>query len=147
MKSDVSEMKQLQVTSKFRSLSKEIAQWTKFLSIVGFIFVALLLVIGIFASSLYGQMFNEVAPDFPVDMGLLMSAVYLLFAVIYFFPILFLYKFSRNLKLALKSRDDADLERAMEMLKSHYKYIGVLTIITLSLYALAIIAGMLGVFI
>jgi hypothetical protein len=32
------------------------------------------------------------------------------------------------------------------MLKSHYKFIGVFTIIILSLYAMAFVVGMLGVF-
>jgi hypothetical protein len=46
----------------------------------------------------------------------------------------------------LKSKEDEELASALEILKSHYKFIGVFTIIVLSLYALAIIAGLLGVF-
>jgi hypothetical protein len=50
------------------------------------------------------------------------------------------------MKEALISKDDAVLVIAFEMLKSHYKFIGVFTIIMLSVYLLAGVIGLIGVF-
>jgi hypothetical protein len=50
------------------------------------------------------------------------------------------------MKKALLLKNDAVLTRAFEMLKSHYKFIGVFTIILLSVYALLAIIGFVGIF-
>lgn len=147
MKSEVVQITELNLNSASKSFLREIAGWTKFLAILGFVFVGLLVLIAIFAGTIYSSVLGALAINSAIDFGLLMTAVYLIVALIYFFPILFLYKFSVRLKKALQSKEDEDLTGALEMLKSHYKFIGVFTIIVLSLYVLAIIAGMMGVFI
>lgn len=147
MKSEVVQITELNLNAASKSFLREIAGWTKFLAILGFVFVGLLVLIAIFAGTIYSSVLGALAINSAIDFGLLMTAVYLIVALIYFFPILFLYKFSVRLKKALQSKEDEDLTDALEMLKSHYKFIGVFTIIVLSLYVLAIIAGMMGVFI
>ena len=47
-------------------------------------------------------------------------------------------QFSTKMKKALASKNDETLADAFQMIKSHYKFLGVFTIITLSLYALLI---------
>ena len=74
-----------------------------------------------------------------------MTILYLVFAVIYLAPVLYLYNFSRRLKRALSAKNNNTLADALKMLKSHYKFIGVFMIIMLSLYALLFIVGMLGI--
>jgi hypothetical protein len=64
--------------------------------------------------------------------------------VIYIFPLYYLYQFSVKLKKAVTSKDDEVLANAFEMLKSHYKFVGVFTIIMLSIYILAGIVGLMG---
>ena len=71
---------------------------------------------------------------------------YILVALIYFFPVLYLFKFGSNLKSALARRDSKSLETAFENLKSHYKFIGIMAIIVLSFYALAILFGLMAGF-
>jgi hypothetical protein len=63
---------------------------------------------------------------------------------IYIFPLYYLHQFSVKLKKALTSKDDEVLANAFEMLKSHYKFVGVFTIIMLSIYILAGIVGLMG---
>ena len=145
MKGEVTQLTELNLNAHSRFFLKEIAGWTYFLSIIGFIFVGLFVLIAVFANSIYNNM-AQFSKESPFDVGLFMTAVYVIVALIYFFPILFLFKFSKRLKSALKSKEDEELASALEMLKSHYKFVGVFTIIVLSLYALAIIAGLLGVF-
>ena len=145
MKGEVTQLTELNLNAHSKSFLKEISGWTYFLSIIGFIFVGLLVLIAVSASSIYNNM-AQFSQESPFDVSLFMTAVYVIVALIYFFPILFLFKFSKRLKSALKSKKDEELASALEILKSHYKFIGVFTIIVLSLYALAIIAGLLGVF-
>ena len=48
------------------------------------------------------------------------------------------------MKAALSTKNDDTLSDAFEVLKSHYKFVGVFTIIILSLYALVFLFAMLG---
>jgi hypothetical protein len=76
--------------------------------------------------------------------GALITAFYLAFAVLQFFPCLFLYQFSVRLKAALSNNDQVQLSQSLKSQKSLFKYIGVLTIIVLSFYALALIIGVIS---
>lgn len=122
----------------------ETRKWVNFLSILGFIGVALMALMGLFAGSLFSffasQMGSPVA-GFPGFLGL----VYVFMAIIYFFPILYLYKFAAKLKLALKNHDNSALESAFQNLKSHYKFVGIVAIIMIGFYVVgalfAVLAG------
>lgn len=122
---------------------KETAKWAKFLSIVGFVFLGLLgilsfsMIIGFSSMSRFGS-------GIGAGLGVGMGFAYFLIIALYFFPIYFLYKFSAKTKQALETRNNAMLTEGLENLKSHYKFIGILTIIVLSFYALAIALGGLG---
>lgn len=142
----ITELELLQVNNRTRNYLIEIRKWTFFLSIVGFIGIAFLIVIGLFSSVLYGDMMNTLSQaQMPFDMSVFMTATYIILALIYFFPVLYLFKFSKRLKIALATKNDDKLADAIEMLKSHYKFIGVFMIIILSLYALLFIVGLLGI--
>jgi len=52
--------------------------------------------------------------------------------------------FSSRMKKALATKNDETLADAFEVLKSHYKFIGVFTIITLSLYAMLIVVSIVS---
>ena len=64
-----------------------------------------------------------------------------LFGILLFytiFPISYLYQFSENTKKAIENNDNNFIRDAFEFLKSHYKFMGILTIILLSFYAIII---------
>jgi hypothetical protein len=84
------------------------------------------------------------ATSMPFNLGTAMTIFYILMIVIYIFPLYYLYQFSVKLKKAVTSKDDEVLANAFEMLKSHYKFVGVFTIIMLSIYILAGIVGLMG---
>ncbi|QTE23431.1 DUF5362 family protein [Polaribacter cellanae] len=142
MQNAITELEELTLTSSAKSFLKETAKWAKFLSILGFIVVALMLLGSFFIGSIYNNM--PQAQGIPMNLGGIMTGAYIVFALIYIFPVYYLYQFSVKMKNALVSKDDAVLAKAFEMLKSHYKFIGVLAIIVLSLYALAFIIGIIG---
>ncbi|PPZ92244.1 hypothetical protein C3729_04525 [Cloacibacterium normanense] len=121
---------------------KETAKWTKFLAILGFIGVGFMVLGSIsilFASSSF--MSNDA---FPFGGRIFMMLIYLVFAVLYYFPISYLYQFSENTKKAINSNDNVAMRNAFEFLKSHYKFMGILTIILLSFYAIIIFIGLIG---
>lgn len=121
---------------------KETAKWTKFLAILGFVGIGLMVLgslVMLFAPS--SLMSNG---DFPFGGKIFMMLLYLAFAVLYYFPISYLYHFSENTKKAIENNDNNAIRDAFEFLKSHYKFMGILTIILLSFYAIMIFIGLIG---
>lgn len=138
----------LQLNEAGRSFLRTIGKWAMFLSIVGFIFIGLMLVfafamfsVGALGSAAMGGAFGAIGGGF-------LGAMYLIIAVLYFFPVLYLFQFSSRIKRAFAENDSVQLNDALESLKSHYKFVGIFTIIFLSLYILiiffAIVAGITG---
>jgi hypothetical protein len=143
MQNAITELEQLTITSIAKGFLKETAKWCKFLSVLGFVGLGLLFLSSFFISSVYSNMPQAAA--MPFNLGIVMTVVYILIIAIYIFPLYYLYQFSLKLKKALLSKDDKILADAFEMLKSHYKFIGVFTIIMLSIYILAGILGIMGI--
>lgn len=121
---------------------KETAKWTKFLAILGFVGIGLM-VLGSFVM-LFAPSSLMSNGDFPFGGKIFMMLLYLAFAVLYYFPISYLYQFSENTKKAIENNDNNAIRDAFEFLKSHYKFIGILTIILLSFYAIIIFIGLIG---
>ena len=139
----ITQLEQLTLTSASKSFLKETAKWAKFLAIIGFILIALMLVFAVFSTTIF-DMAAKMQPGIPEGLGLSMAITYLVLAIIYFFPVYYLLQFSNKMKKAISIKNDETLAKAFEMLKSHYKFIGVFTVITMSLYALLIIVSVMG---
>jgi len=142
---------ELQFTQQAQDYVKEIAKWATFLAIVGFIFIGFLVLgaLGMFAmGATMSSLGNGGAMGSMGAMGMLggaaMGVMFLLMAVFYFFPVLYLYKFASNAKDAINSNNTERLTVAFQNLKSHYKFVGILTIIGMSFYALAIVVSIVG---
>lgn len=123
---------------------KEISTWTYFLSILGFIGIGLMLLFGTFFSVAMGMM-PEGNPyeGLGIDMSYF-GMVYIVLGLIYFFPVLYLFNFSRKMKSALNSNDNDELTTAFSNLKSHYKFLGVFTIVIISLYVMILVVAMIA---
>lgn len=115
---------------------REGRKWAKFLAIIGFIFMGLaaLGAISIFALS------GAISPYMSFPMGGI-AVFYLVLIGIYFFPIYYLLQFSNKAKEALDTRNTQSLTEAMRLLKSHYKFIGIMFIVMLALYLIVIIGA------
>ncbi len=127
----------LEISESAQTYLKETSGWTHFIAILGFIFVGLLVVGAIVVSLFLSAMNNE---EFEPILSLLAGGIYLLVGVLYFFPILFLYRFATNMKKALEKKDNENLDKAFMNIKSHYKFMGIFTIIFIALYILGAIA-------
>jgi hypothetical protein len=125
----------------------EAARWGRFLAIVGFIFCGLIIIIGLVALASVGSLEREFGgrgSGFGSGLGAGLFVVYILIAVIYFFPCLFLLRFSNAMKIAIAANDQVQLTESFKNLKVMFRYVGILTIIILCFYALALIVGVLG---
>lgn len=76
---------------------------------------------------------TDPVPGFP---SAIFGILYLIFGIIYFFPLFFLFRFARNAKTGIKNNDQPVIESAFRNLKYHYTYIGVLMAIMTGMYVL-----------
>ena len=90
----ITELEQLTFTGASKTFLKETAKWTNFLSILGFILIALMLVLAAFSSTIF-NMVAKMQPGIPESLGLSLAITYLVLSIIYFFPVYYLLQFSR----------------------------------------------------
>lgn len=145
MQSPITQLEQLVVTSKSKSFLREIARWTFFFSILGFISIAFIVIGAILVATVYAPMLNMVSQQQGLPaIGLPIAITYVVSALLYFMPVWYLFQFSRKMKSALATKNDDVLADAFENLKSHFKFLGVLTIIVISLYVLLIVFSLVA---
>jgi hypothetical protein len=125
------------------SFLKETSKWTKFISIVGFIMIGLA-ILGILIAAIGiivgGSQMGGAMTAFPA----FLLFIYAVLLGIYIFPILYLYRFSSNMSDAIASENNKFLSESFSNLKSHYKFMGIMLIIGLAIYALMFILLLLG---
>jgi hypothetical protein len=96
----------------------------------------------VLGSLFVGLMFGSMTRELGYGMsGGLITLLYLGGALLYFFPILYLFRFSTKAKTALNSGSDLELTEAFQNLKSHYKFVGILTIVMIGLYIVFFLFG------
>lgn len=131
------ETPKLELPAESISYLNETQKWTKFLAILGFIFMGLIVLLGFSIGTLISTFGGDsITTPFP---SIFIGFLYLVIAAIYFFPILYLFKFSRFAKKAITGNDTNNLNQAFKNLNSHYRFIGILTIIGLGFYAIIIL--------
>ncbi|HTM64831.1 MAG TPA: hypothetical protein VL093_00780 [Flavipsychrobacter sp.] len=123
----------------------ETVRWTKFIAIIGFVFLGLLLLLAIAVGAGFSMM-TEVSGMRGLGgaLGVGMMIMYLLIALLYFFPIYYLYKYSILIKPAIHSGNQEQFNLALSYQRRMYKFIGVLFLILLVLYAIIFIFGIIG---
>ena len=89
--------------------------------------------------TLAGRGFAESAGTAGGIAGVAILVIMFVFAVIYFFPLLFLVRFSRHTAKAVANLDGNELQTGLKYLKNYWKYIGILIIVILSFYLIALI--------
>ncbi|MEE4117131.1 MAG: hypothetical protein V2I37_13240 [Marinilabiliaceae bacterium] len=118
----------------------EIRKWTMFFTVMGFIGIGIMLMAGIFMGVIFSATGMFTDQTFPAGVGIAISLLYIVIAAVYFFPVFYLLKFSTKTKKAIEEKNDEELASSVGFLKSHYKFVGIMTIVFLALYPLLIIA-------
>ncbi len=123
----------------------ETARWAKFLAIIGFVLLGLLVLAGIFMSTIMGTLMAGSGFNSTVGGASgLMMVVYIIFAAIYFFPTYYLYKFAVLIKPAILTGNQEEFNTALSYLRSAFRFIGIMMLIVLGIYALVFIVGIIG---
>ena len=119
------------------------ARWGRFLSIVGFVFCGLMLIGGVLIQTIMPS-FGSYSYGNPIIKYL--GTVYIILAIILFFPCLYLLKFSNKMLEAIRTSNQESMDNAFANLKSMFKFYGIVTIVILCFYALAFLVGIGGSF-
>lgn len=127
----------LEITDEIKDQLSQAGGWGKFLSILGFIFMGFMILFGFMMSAMMAFVPNQYGGlPFPT---FLFGFIYLVIAIVYFFPILYLYRFSSGIKQALRLNNQNQLAKAFLYLKAHYRFMGILMIVFIGIYILAFI--------
>lgn len=110
-------------------------RWASFFSILGFIGIAFIIIIGI----VMGVVFSTIDSSLGAGVGSLIMIIYIILGVVYFYPILLLFRFSRWTKKAIQNNSSLDFSLALKNLKGHFQYVGIMTIVVFALYFIIII--------
>ncbi len=121
----------LDVNDRVKSILLNMARWTKFLAIMGFIMMGIM--IATFAVVSFNVPGNSIAYKAGYTFGILIFVL-----GIYFYPTYALLRFSSKIKMAFTSVNQEQFEIGLNNLKNSFKYIGILMIICIILYGVAI---------
>lgn len=133
----------LSVDPVSKSHLSDTSKWARFLAITGMISLALLVLAGLYLAT----QINKTTTDFSGEgfetntgiaaaMGVGIVVMYVIIAVIWFFPLLFLLRFANQAKTAIDSNNQEQLNSAFQNLKVCFRYVGIVTIIGIGFYLL-----------
>ncbi len=129
----------------------ETARWARFLAIIGFVFLLVMVLVGIYSTitiNRFEDEFREMGGQGSAGMlssaGTGVAAVYILIAAVWFFPLLFTLRFANQMQGALQNNDQKLLSASFQNLKVCYRYLGIITVIFLVLIVLSLLLGVIG---
>ncbi len=136
----------LQFSPYIKTLLRESAKWGKFLAIIGLIISGMIVVFAFLLPSLIDSISAAQHSEFlPEGSKAGITFNFILIAALMFFPCLFLLRFSNGMKRALEEINQDEFTVAFSNLKTLLKFYGILTIIILAIYALAIVLYLIAV--
>lgn len=114
------------------------AQWGNILAIIGFVLLGLGAVVGLAAIASIAT-FGAMGEDFPGMEGMTIMiwvaiGLYIVFLVVYIFPLLYLKRFSAQMKAAIAGEGSQSLADSFENLGKLFKFLGILTLIVIGVY-------------
>jgi uncharacterized oligopeptide transporter (OPT) family protein len=83
-------------------------------------------------------------PYFGAGFRVGLAIVYIILIATWFFPLFYMLRFAGKMKTALAGNDQQALNIAFQNLKICFRFIGIVTIIILAFYAIAIVFGIIG---
>ena len=125
----------LSITSEGSSYLTTTAKWATFLSIIGFIGTGIMVFLGVTMMATLSLSSIRPMLGFPAS---IIGVIYIVLAVLYFFPAYYLYNFASKTKLALYNTNQAALDESLMNLKNTFKFLGIMTIVLISAYIILI---------
>ena len=120
----------------------ETARWARFLAITGMISLALVVIFGLLYSiwistmvdSMQNQNSFQTAQPFATGLAFGSAILFIIVASVAFFPLLYMFRFANQMKTALYGNDQELLNRSFQNLKKYFRYLGIITIISLAMW-------------
>jgi hypothetical protein len=120
----------------------ETARWARFLAIVGMISVGLMVVFGLIYSIWLSSMVSSVQGRYGVQtpgayaggVAIGSAVMFVVMAVVTFFPMLYMLRFANQMKTALYGNDQENLNSSFQNLKRYFRYVGIITIIGIGIW-------------
>ncbi len=112
--------------------------WVRFMSVIMFIGSGFMVLGGGFMMMAAGV---AGAPGVP---GAIIGLIYIAMAILYIIPAVFLWRYADRIASFLVRRTPDSLGYALEAQKSFWKFVGILTLIVLCIYALIALFGIFG---
>ncbi len=133
------------VDSTISTHLKETAVWGNFLAVIGFIYSGFILLAAIFAASMYARLTgNATGSTNGLLVGGMVGIIYLVLAGIIFFMSMYLFRFAKNIQVALKTNDQETLVASFKNLKIYFRFAGIITVVALIITVLGIMGFMLA---
>ena len=129
---------EVKVTGNMMDSLRSTKPWTKFLAILGFVGVGLMILLGA-GFMIFANMFSQQKNGPPAFLGFF----YILFAALYFMPAFYLYNYSSSIGNFLKNNGANDLETALAHQKSFWKFTGIAALAGIVIGVLGIVAAVL----
>lgn len=131
----------LKMTATVYALLKETARWARFLAVTGFVIVGFMIIAAVILPEMlstvrYRELEDSIQQNFTAT-GIRINLIIL--ALLLFFPCMFLFRFALKMQEALVNSRQESFEESFQSLKSTFKFYGILTIVILAIYGLAII--------
>jgi hypothetical protein len=112
--------------------------WVLFLGIVGFIVAGFAVIGGLSLMALSGEGASQAFAGSPIG-GMGLGFGYVVFAIVYIFPSLFLYRFGSAIGRLVAGGGLPALEEALGQQKSFWRFMGIFTIVAMVLYFVAVV--------
>jgi hypothetical protein len=132
---------------------QRMAKWGRFLAIVGFVMVGIMVLMAFSIGALFTRIFAMQAelsgmadmPPAPAEelmrnIGGIYTVIFLISAALYFVPSLLLYQYATRTLASLKGAfDPQKFSAGLDSQRQLYTFMGVLTIVVLGFYALMLV--------
>lgn len=130
------EEKDLQLLEESKLYVSSMGKWMKFFALLGCVGIAFLVLCTI--------LMMAVGSHIPMFSGMMslrwFSLIYIVLAVLYVWPIIYLFRSSAAAKLAEESNDNVQMVEFLKNNRSFWKFCGILSIVMIALYVVFMIA-------
>ena len=135
------------ITSPMVEYLRQTKPWVRFISILGFIGTAFLLLAGLFlmvGSGFLSSRFGSALGGVPTA---LIGLIYVVLGALYIIPVVFLFRYATGIQKALTMDLISGMEDALRSQKSFWRFVGILMLILLILQVVALVFVILAFFI
>lgn len=131
------EIRKIEISPETIKHLNSLRKWSMFLAVSGFIFLGLIIILG-FITGTFLTAFKSGQKTYGIPDTMVLAS-FIGLALITFFPVFFLFHFSKHTTLAISNHDSREMHKALRSLKRFFLFIGIILILTIVLYFSAIV--------